>query len=440
MIEQGQLLPEDVFKSIEIEETVWVRIAATRNEDEWHQSLMEVVSGVAPSRWTQRRWDYDEAVFLSFARPGTEVAAWLRNEALTVDDLLIKLPTIQQGQTTQWFKYSSRTTSGGFETLSWPFTSYQLGYQPLKNGPGSGSLIGNGPSFVRFAQATASFFGFSLGTGASVDHMAPVFRKQDLSGRITKVRIDAADLEIHIEGSALEGMEVELASDDPGPSETLSSELEQVVRFPLSETLPSGAWIVLKKGTQWIDRKFINYPHTLMADPGVEMVVEPVTELEALVAGGEGATVEFKSQIPEPDTKLREKVCQTVAAFANGDGGWLLFGVADDGTIIGLPTSSDESKVRDTVTRFVTSMVTPLPNFSIKSIRVEGEPVKTVVVLTIDPGVAPPYGITPAKPTFYVRRGATTFPASSDQVRALARSRPQADQAYGSPYGLNLLK
>ena len=440
MIEQGQLPPEDVFKLVENEQTVWVRIAATRTEDEWHESLMEIVSGVAPPHWSEQRWDYDEAIFLSFARSGSEVAEWLRTAAVSIDDVVIKLPTVQEGQTTQWWQYSSTTTSAGLETLDWPFVSYQLGYQPLKNGPGAGSLIGNGPSFVRFAQATASFFGFSLGTGASVDHMAPVFRKQDLSGRITKVRIDAADLEIHIEGSALEGMEVELASDDPGPSETLSSELEQVVRFPLSENLPSGAWIVLKRSTQWIDRKFINYPHTLMADPGVEMVVEPVTELEALVAGGEGATVEFKREIPEPDTKLREKVCQTVAAFANGDGGWLLFGVADDGTIIGLPTSSDESKVRDTVTRFVTSMVTPLPNFSIKSIRVKGDPVKTVLVLTVDPGVAPPYGITPAKPTFYVRRGATTFPASSDQVRALARSRPQADQAYGSPDGLNFLK
>lgn len=440
MIEQGQLPPDDVFKLIEIEETVWVRIAATRSEDEWHESLMEIVSGVAPPRWTEQRWDYDEAMFLSFIRSGSKVAEWPRAAAVAVDDVVIKLPTVQEGQTTQWWQYSSRTTSAGLETLDWPFVSYQLGYQPLKNGPGSGNLIGRGPSFVRFAQAAASFFGFPLGTGGSVDHIAPVYRKQDLSGRITKVRIGAADLEVHIEGNALEGTVVELASDEPGPSEPLSGDREQVVRFPLSGTLPSGAWIVLKKASRWIDRKFINYPHTLTADPGVEMVVEPVTELEALIAGGEGTTVEFKSEIPEAGAPLRTKVCQTVAAFANGEGGWVLFGVADDGSITGLPAGTDDAKACDTVTRFVTSTVTPLPSFSIKAIRVEGEESKTVVLLTVESGDAPPYGVTPAKPVFYLRRGATTFPASSDQVRALARSRPQVDQAYVSPYGLNLLK
>lgn len=61
MIEQGQAEPDDVQKLIDNEEAVWVRIAATRKDDEWQESLMEVTSGVAPDRWTVQRWEYDEA-------------------------------------------------------------------------------------------------------------------------------------------------------------------------------------------------------------------------------------------------------------------------------------------------------------------------------------------------------------------------------------------
>jgi hypothetical protein len=435
VIEQGQLPPDKVIAFIEAQETVWVRLAATRKDDEWHESVMEVTGGVAPPRWTPQRWEYEEAIFVSSEVCGAKVAEWLRTDTAVIDDVAVKLPTVQPGQALQWWQRSSGTTNDAYETLNWPFKSYQLAPQPLKNGPGSGSLIGKGPSFVRFAQAAASFFGFSLGLGGSVDHMAPTFRLQDLSGRIAKVLLGAIDVEIRVEGKTLDGMTVELASDTPGPSEVLSSQSEQSVRFPLPGGLSPGAWVVLKRDFEWIDRKFINYPHTLSPDPGVEMIVEPMTELQALVSGGEGGTVEFKSVIPEPGTKLRDKVCQTVAAFSNGEGGQVLFGVQDDGMIIGLPTTTDEKEARDTVTRFVTSTVTPLPNFSIESVHFE-DSARVVIVLTVESGGEPPYGVSPANPQYYVRRGATTFPASADQVRALARSRPPADQANGSPIGL----
>ncbi len=234
-------------------------------------------------------------------------------------------------------------------------------------------------------------------------------------------------------------MAVELASVALGPSEGLSNETSQVVRFPLPHGLPTGAWIVLKERSEWIDRKFINYPNTLNADPGVEVVVEPMTELQALVSGGEGPTVEFKSEIPAPGTKLRNKVCATVAAFANGDGGHILFGVTDSGAIVGL-SGVDTPKECDKVADFVRSIVTPVPHFQVNRVSDEGDDgtALEVIVLTVDQGEQPPYGVDPAHPKYYIRRGATTFEASSDQVRALARSRPPADQGYRSPYGLQL--
>jgi predicted HTH transcriptional regulator len=58
-----------------------------------------------------------------------------------------------------------------------------------------------------------------------------------------------------------------------------------------------------------------------------------------------------------------------------------------------------------------------------------------VLVVAVEAGNQPPYGVNPANPRYYIRRGATTFPASSDQVRSLGRSRPPADRSDSSPFG-----
>lgn len=436
MIESGQLPPDGIIALIERQATLWVRVAAVRQNDEWHETHVEMTSGAPPASWVQRRWTYDEAIFLSCEITGTEGAAWLRAHTATIDGVDVKLPETPEGQRLPWQRRSSQQRYGGFEPLDWPSTTYQLASQPLVTGPGSGSLIGDGPSFVSSAQAVASFFGFSLSPGGSVDHMAPTFQLQDLTGRIEKVLLGSTDIEVHVEGSDLGGMTLELASLSPGPTEALSTGSRRGVTFPLPNGLPPGAWIVLKRSSEWIDRKFINYPYAANPDPGVEFVVEPMTEVMALVTGGEGATVEFKSVLPEPGSKLREKVCQTVAAFANADGGHVLFGVDDDGKVVGIG-DIDRQESCDTVARFISSIVTPVPGFRVDGVSVDTDAgdARFVLVLTVDQGGQPPYGVNPAHPRYYIRRGATMFEASSDQVRALARSRPPAETQNGSHFG-----
>ena len=47
-----------------------------------------------------------------------------------------------------------------------------------------------------------------------------------------------------------------------------------------------------------------------------------------------------------------------------------------------------------------------------------------VLHVEVQEGASPPYGVDPANPSYYIRRGATTFPASADDVRTIARARP----------------
>lgn len=60
-------------------------------------------------------------------------------------------------------------------------------------------------------------------------------------------------------------------------------------------------------------------------------------ELRELVRRGESSTLEFKLKANHP-----EKIVREIVAFANTDGGILLVGVGDDGSIPGLKFADDE--------------------------------------------------------------------------------------------------
>jgi len=53
-------------------------------------------------------------------------------------------------------------------------------------------------------------------------------------------------------------------------------------------------------------------------------------ELETFIAAGESATLELKKSTAE-----KERACRTLCAFANGEGGWLIFGVTPAGKVVG---------------------------------------------------------------------------------------------------------
>src|SRR5882672_10198397 len=62
--------------------------------------------------------------------------------------------------------------------------------------------------------------------------------------------------------------------------------------------------------------------------------------LQQLVRKGEGAVLEFKRKASNP-----EKIAREMIAFANTEGGTLLVGIGDDGTIPGLKYPEDDVHV-----------------------------------------------------------------------------------------------
>jgi len=62
-----------------------------------------------------------------------------------------------------------------------------------------------------------------------------------------------------------------------------------------------------------------------------------IRDVKMLIAEGEGFELEFKRKVSSP-----EKIARTISAFANTRGGILLFGVDDDGTIVGIESEKSE--------------------------------------------------------------------------------------------------
>src|SRR5690625_6416401 len=75
-------------------------------------------------------------------------------------------------------------------------------------------------------------------------------------------------------------------------------------------------------------------------------------DLKQIINEGESSILEFKSTLrwnireSRHDKKMEEVIMKSIVAFANGEGGKLLIGVADDGEILGLQNDYNTLKNR----------------------------------------------------------------------------------------------
>ncbi len=90
-------------------------------------------------------------------------------------------------------------------------------------------------------------------------------------------------------------------------------------------------------------------------------IAQPVLNIQALVAGGEGDDVEFKSTLRTNlhtgtrDSAMEHAVVKTIAGFLNLKGGTLIIGVHDDGTAVGV--EADEFGSEDKMNLHLTNLV-----------------------------------------------------------------------------------
>ena len=141
-----------------------------------------------------------------------------------------------------------------------------------------------------------------------------------------------------------------------------------------------------------------------------------------LIAQGEGQRLEFKRSLAE----LEDSVC-TIAAFANAEGGTLLFGVRADGTAVGVTLGAN---TREQVVNIIVDNTDPPLYPQVEYLELDG---RTIIAVTVVAGHDRPHL---AYGRAYRRVGAVTAQLSRDeQRRLLLESRPRFDD---QPSGASL--
>lgn len=134
------------------------------------------------------------------------------------------------------------------------------------------------------------------------------------------------------------------------------------------------------------------------------------SQLLEIIANGENSGVEFKRDDLRP-----EQLAKEIVALANFQGGHLLLGVEDDGTITGIHHADLETRVMDTVFgRYVHPLILPFYE------EVALDDGRRVAVVSLTQGIAKPYVLRHnGRKEIYVRVGSTSRLATREQQARL---------------------
>lgn len=385
-----------------------------------------VAPPVEPAGWHPLVWHYKAATFIAARVSSRALSAALGNDdaqVFAIDGLNLTLPKLPDEHSWQHMPGLARYDS---IQLPWPTLIHELAEPTRQHGQQAiqGYLIGDDcPSFWSYEAAFRTFFYRDFGrSGANLPSSFATVRLVDSRAWLDRVLITPTALKVGINGADVAGTRLELN----GSTYRTSVRIEAAgpAELALPDGLPAGSWLYLTRDKHWLDYRAIGDYATPadLARAGVDMDLpeDPESVIQALRSQGEGIQVEYKRQLPDDSNDSKRTVFKTVAAFANGHGGSIVFGIEkDEATVCGLE-GIDPLKARDRLTQLTRALVTPAPEVEARQYELDG---KTLIVLAVERGSDPPYGITlpgmKDKPVeFYVRRDATTFPARSDEIRS----------------------
>ena len=150
-------------------------------------------------------------------------------------------------------------------------------------------------------------------------------------------------------------------------------------------------------------------------------------DVDHLIEEGEGFEIEFKRKVSTP-----EKIARAMIAFANTRGGHLLFGVDDDGSIVGVESEKSEvDLIQQAGTEYCDPPIEPI-------IDIVPYDNTDVIVAYVPESEVKPHLYTgvgngqPGETRVFIRVNDKTVMASKEVVRILRDERPDAP-----PYGEN---
>jgi len=133
------------------------------------------------------------------------------------------------------------------------------------------------------------------------------------------------------------------------------------------------------------------------------------SELIEIISNGENSGIEFKRDDIRP-----EQLAKEIVAMVNFQGGRVLLGVEDDGSISGLQRENTEEWVMNIIRDKVHPLVLPY----YEKIKIDEE--KSVAVITFPQGISKPYVMRHSgREEIYIRVGTTSQIATREQQMCL---------------------
>jgi hypothetical protein len=115
----------------------------------------------------------------------------------------------------------------------------------------------------------------------------------------------------------------------------------------------------------------------------VQEILELTQDGQTALPGFESHFAEFKSELPK-DKEGKAKIARSMAAFANNDGGYVFFGIADGGKILGIPEAANIERFWNDISDVVTRHFTPFFPWERNIVPVNGKNVAVAYVFSAD--------------------------------------------------------
>lgn len=417
--------------------------AAVEQRDQWALRTCHVVVGRQPPGWLPVVWEYEGVLLIACEMPADQLMRAFGPDGGTLE-LASRLVGVPAAHDLVNFRREPSRVRHDMAPLPWPSTDFTVSAQTPSTGQDpQGLLIGadGSPSFPDYLTAVQAFiYGRTVIGGArSLPSELARIRRVETAAWLERVHVAQSRIAVRVRGDDYAGARVELNGETTRASKIVGTTGAVTLRLP--NGLPDDAWLYLSRGKRWLDYRVLGprlVGRSLAGDPEgsgvtVEIPDESNSRAQAFVVSGEGPYVEFKRMFPETTVESKRKVLKTVAAFANGGGGTIVFGVdPDELTLTGIDGAGDPG-VRDRLGNLIRATVVPTPDFKVDTAALDG---KDLMILSVPAGASKPYGLQfGGKPVeFYVRRGASTYPATQAEIRAAALSTVPPPEAAVIPW------
>ena len=151
-------------------------------------------------------------------------------------------------------------------------------------------------------------------------------------------------------------------------------------------------------------------------------------DIEKLI--GEATAYDKKLEL---EAKRPRSWCKSISAFANGDGGALIFGLENDGTVVGL---KEPETTAEKISEIIKARMDPIPEFNLRFEKIDD---KVLIILDIRKGNDTPYYYSAdGGLETYIRVGNESVKAdATEQKRLILKGRNSTWDMQRSAYPVN---